>query len=42
MAIQQKWFACSETLAHLRRLVSEGRLFSRWDGETLYFSTNNY
>jgi glyoxylase-like metal-dependent hydrolase (beta-lactamase superfamily II) len=38
ISIQQKWFACSETLAHLRHLVNEGRLFSRWKGDTLYFS----
>jgi hypothetical protein len=39
ISIQQKWFACSETLAHLRYLVNEGRLSCRWEGETLYFST---
>ncbi|MDR2523588.1 MAG: MBL fold metallo-hydrolase [Synergistaceae bacterium] len=38
ITIQQKWFACSETLAHLRRLVSQGKLYSRWVGGTLYFS----
>jgi glyoxylase-like metal-dependent hydrolase (beta-lactamase superfamily II) len=38
ISIQQKWFACSETLAHLRHLVNEERLYSRWLGETLYFS----
>jgi glyoxylase-like metal-dependent hydrolase (beta-lactamase superfamily II) len=38
IAIQQKWFACSETLAHLRCLVNDGRLYSQWRGDTLYFS----
>jgi glyoxylase-like metal-dependent hydrolase (beta-lactamase superfamily II) len=39
ISIQQKWFACSETLAHLRHLVNEGKLYSQWKDETLYFSS---
>jgi len=38
LPIQEKWFACSETLAHLRHLVNEGRLFSHWFEDTLFFA----
>ncbi|MBA7486333.1 hypothetical protein ES707_21891 [subsurface metagenome] len=37
--IAQKWFATGETIAHLRFLESEGRIYRNTDKETITFST---